>query len=147
MKDNFFLLDTNIMVYAFDSSERIKQRIASGIIEDVIRGKIKIALSVQNLAEFFFVATKKIEAPLSIEDAQKIIDRFVKLGSIQKICYTEKTLLSALELLKKHNLHIWDALLIATMLENGVYAIYTENEKDFGRVKQINVMNPFKKDS
>jgi predicted nucleic acid-binding protein len=30
------------------------------------------------------------------------------------------------------------------MKENGVYIIFTENEKDFKKIKGIKVINPFK---
>ncbi len=38
----------------------------------------------------------------------------------------------------------WDALIAETMLENGVSTIYTENEKDFKKMRGINAINPFK---
>ena len=41
--------------------------------------------------------------------------------------------------------NIWDTPIMETMKENNVYAIVTENEKDFKRIKGIKVINPFKK--
>jgi predicted nucleic acid-binding protein len=41
--------------------------------------------------------------------------------------------------------NFWDALIVATMEENSIDTIITENEKDFKKVKWIKTINPFKK--
>jgi predicted nucleic acid-binding protein len=38
---------------------------------------------------------------------------------------------------------IFDLFLAATMLDNGVHTIYTENVRDFKGLKGIEVINPF----
>ena len=40
--------------------------------------------------------------------------------------------------------HVFDVLLVATMLENGVDTLYTENTKDFSAFREIRAVNPFR---
>lgn len=58
------LVDTNILVYAFDPSDPAKHRIAAGWIIRLLR-EDRLTLSVQTLNEFYMVATHP-RKPLSI---------------------------------------------------------------------------------
>ena len=141
---DIILLDTNVLIYAFDSSEKIKHKIAAEILEKSLRGDLRIALSAQNLVEFFFVVTKKIETPLDLVDAENIIVKLSKFKGIEKVFYSSETIVKSMDILKMYQLSIWDSILIATMIENGIFIIYTEDEKGFNKVNNIKVVNPFK---
>ena len=54
-----FLLDTNIIVYAYDRSEIAKKKKAEELLGKCFDGLIELAISNQNLAEFVYVATRK----------------------------------------------------------------------------------------
>lgn len=72
------LIDTNALVYLYDMKSPIKAALAREVIErlDLTRtGR----LSVQNLAEFFRVATGNLDPPLSYEDAMTQISLFMRL--------------------------------------------------------------------
>ncbi len=140
MTDKKFLLDTNILVYAVDSTDRKKHEIAKEVIEDGFRGK-ELAVALQNLAEFFSVATQKIEHPLTAEEALETIQPLIELRDFKKISANEKTLLKAIEL--SAQIPFWDAMIVAAMLETGIHQIYTENTKDF-QIPGITAVNPFK---
>ena len=47
-------------------------------------------------------------------------------------------------LTEKYKMQFWDAMLAATMMENNVSTIYTEDEI-FGKIEGINAINPFNK--
>ena len=143
MNDNLFFLDTNILVYAFDNSEKRKQKIAAEILDKCFTGQKIYALSSQNLAEFFLVITDKIERPLTVEDAKNVIIKINNFKGIRKLSYNSDTVIKSILISERNNIKIWDSLLIATMLDNDIFNIYTENEKDFNRIKNINVVNPF----
>ncbi len=53
------LLDSNILIYAYDSSEKEKYKIAKNLLADCWKRKKIYALSVQNLSELFIITTKK----------------------------------------------------------------------------------------
>ena len=130
-------VDTNILIYCFDSSDTKKKNDAFLLIKKLISEKT-LCFSNQILAEFAIVSTKKLK--LDSETARKIIDDLFQAAHIYN--YTEKTILSALDISKKDNISFWDALIVATMLENKITIIYTENTKDFLKCKQISVINP-----
>jgi predicted nucleic acid-binding protein len=133
------LLDSNILVYAVDNTDRKKHEIAKEILEDGLRGQ-KIAISLQNLAEFFITSTRKIKNPLTPKEALETIQLLIELNDFKKISLKEQTLIKAIEL--SSQAPFWDAMIAATMLENGISQIYTENTKDF-QIPGITPINPF----
>ena len=60
----------------------------------------------------------------------------------QVLGYTAKTIIRAHEIRDEYKLHFWDALLSATMEENSVRTIITE-DAHFRNVPWITVQNPF----
>ena len=76
MRDKYFI-DTNILVYANDSSDKDKQRKAKKIVLDGIREE-SIAVSTQVLSEFLVTVTRKIKVTLSPEVAKKEIQLLKK---------------------------------------------------------------------
>ena len=141
MKDETFI-DTNILVYAFDESEKQKRAKAKKIVSDATTGEMNAVVSNQVLAEFFMVVTTKIEEPISAANAKIIVDGIIDSLHWKKINYTSKTVSKAIEASITEKNHFWDALIKETILENRVYAIITENTKDF-KSGQIKVINPF----
>ena len=141
MKDKIFF-DTSILVYAFTLEEKKKRRISKKLVEDVFRGKIKGIVSNQVLSELFFVLVEKKK--IRKEFAEIITNSFILSEKWKKINYTFETIEKAKRISIEHNLKFWDSLIVATMLENDVKQIYTENEKDFKKVKELKVLNPFK---
>ena len=71
MKDKYFL-DTNIIIYSFDSSEKDKQLIAKDLILHAL-GNQSACISYQVIQEFLNVALNKFIRPLSASDAQQYI--------------------------------------------------------------------------
>ena len=143
-KVDLSLVDTNILVYAYDQSEKKKHEIAKELLKKCFEGKIKYALSTQNLSEFFVEIIKKIEFPLSKRDVSEIIKEIIEFDNLIILDIKPNTIISAVEISNKHDMSYWDSLLAATMKENGITEIYTENEKDF-KLPWVKVVNPFKK--
>ena len=121
MKDDLFLVDSNILVYAHDTSDIAKNK-----------------KSVKLLGECWIY----IEFPVSFW--RKSESRFIlEFKNWIKITAKESTIIKAIELSEKYNTEYYDSLIAATMLENGISKIYTENVKDFIKIKEIGVINPF----
>lgn len=144
MKDELFF-DTNIIVYAYDKSEIDKQKICSELVEKVFKGEIIGAISNQVLGELFIGLTQKIEKPISIDDAEILIKGIIQSENWVKINYDVETIKTALITIKQKKVPFWDAVIAETMKENGIFKIYTENEKDFRKVHEIKTVNPLKK--
>ncbi len=137
------LIDTNILVYAYNDAESDKHKIAKGLLEKCWNKEVSYAISSQNIAEFFRIMTEKIQNPLDIGITEQIIKDIIKFSNWQVINYDENTILKAVSMHKQIKKNFWDLLIIATMIENGVFKIYTENIRDFSQFNNIHVINPF----
>ncbi len=136
-------IDTSIIVYAYDLSEKKKRAKCKILVESGFKGESQLVVSNQILAELFVVLTKKIENPISAEDAKTIVDGIVESDNWVKRDYNSDTVKGAiLRTSKIKNAHFWDALIAQTMLENQIHEIYTENVKDFRKFPGIKVINP-----
>lgn len=132
-------VDTNILVYAYDKDAGKKHLISKKIIEECITGARELYLSNQILAEFANVAANKLPNPPAKEEINSIIVKINKISNWKKINYSTKTVESALQ---ENGKDFWDKLIAATMKENNVFTIYTENTKDFKEMLGINAINP-----
>ena len=121
-------IDTNILVYAFDSAYPKKREICKKIIEDIFLGDKSGVVTNQILAEFSIVVTTKIEKPLSKKDAAAIVGSVLSSKSWKVLNYSGENILNALNSEEP----FWDALIIQTLKTNNIKRIVTENIKDFG---------------
>ncbi len=136
------LVDTNILIYSLQRTEQKKHEICSNIVSKLIDDK-SITLSIQNLAELSRVLYEKISPQIDPKTIKRQIYEFSNASKV--IYYKEQTLISALTVSEDYKIHFFDALIAATMEENGVVEIMTENQKDFSKIPWIKVINPFKK--
>jgi len=139
-----YLIDSNVLVYGYDQTDPQKHKIAQKLLEQCWKKTRIFAISSQNLAEFFVIVTKKIPHPLSLEEAEQIIADIIHFSHWHVLRYDEQTLLKAIGLYRKGGKHFWDAVIVATMLQNSIFHIYTENAKDFSVYDFINIINPFR---
>ena len=142
------LIDTNILVYARNTRSWFYDK-AKEIRDQANRGEIEGCISPQNLAEYYRVITdpRKIEKPLSVEEASRDIERYLRAMKIEKLTIDSNTISRAAEMARRYQIQgvkTFDLWLIATMLSNGVDTIITANEDDFKNFKEIRVINPFK---
>ena len=78
MSDEICLIDTNILVYAYDESEGKKHEICKRLIDECWRLREKYSISIQNLSEFYVVITKKVEKPVPMKTAKEIIGDIIE---------------------------------------------------------------------
>jgi len=135
------LVDSNILVYSIQRDAGKKHEISSTIIAELTASQ-RMCVSIQNLAEFSRIVLEKISPPLNPETASGHVADFSKFSSTLR--YNGKTILLAISISRQYRLHFFDALLAATMQENGIEEILTENVEDFSKIPWINAKNPFK---
>jgi predicted nucleic acid-binding protein len=135
------LVDTNILAYAFDTRDPGKRGRAAGLLARCWRDEENLAVSIQNLAEFSVVMTEKIENPVPRAVVSKFIAAVAAYDGWQVITYGPETILAAHDLGRRYSLHFWDALIAATMRENRISVIYTE-DAHFGKVPGLSAINP-----
>jgi predicted nucleic acid-binding protein len=142
MSDELALIDSNILSYVFDETETEKHKICNELVADCWKRKRDFSVSVQNLSEFYVVVTKKISNPIPAKIAKNFIELIIDFQGWHVITYDAQTIKSAIGISTKHGIHYRDALLAATMRENNVFSIYTENENDFKKIPWIKIINP-----
>ena len=133
------LVDTNVLVYAYAEISPNKQK-AVELLSDCFSGKTTLAISLQNIGEFCDVALRKYRLAHPI--VQRISNHILLCQTFVKVAYTGTTLVSAVALSAASKLEFWDATLLATMKENSIDTIYTEDE-GFNRVNGVKAINPF----
>ncbi len=138
------LIDTNILSYVFDSREQEKRQISHDLLAKCWKGEIQYAVSVQNLAEFAVIVTEKVANPVPSETVLAFIHTITAYDGWIKIGYSGKTIEEAIKIQSFHKIRFWDALIIATMKENGLSHIYSE-DRHLARVPSITVINPYER--
>ncbi len=137
------LIDTNLLVYAHHKKEGDKHAVCAQLLNTRIDEECLI-LSIQNLVEFSRVLGDKSFPSID----KNLIRQYVfDLSECSKVLfYNAHTIMDALTLSKEYKLHFFDALLAATMQENGIDTIYSENSADFKKIPWLTVINPFKEE-
>jgi len=111
------LVDTNILVYAYDADAGGKRTKAETII-DSLWDQSNGVLSTQVLAEFFITITRKVKQPLPLDNARQIIEDYRAAWDIFPT--TPDTVLLAIDGVDHHHLSFWDAMIWASAVINGV---------------------------
>ena len=116
-------LDTNILVYAFDSSDSAKQQMAKQLIADAATSATG-RLSTQVLGEFFH-ATVIRRRLLTAAEAARAIDAFQAAFAVAAI---EPALVTAaIAVHQRYQLRYWDSLIVATANRCGCTEIISED--------------------
>lgn len=134
------LIDTNVLVYLYDMGSPDKAAQARIVLDhlDLTRSG---RLSVQNLAEFFHVATRKIDPPLTREKAMIQISHFCRTWPIFDL--TTLIILEAVRGARDYSLAYYDAQIWATARLNQVSVIFSEDFQDGQVLEGVRFVNPF----
>ena len=137
MPDKVFL-DTNILIYVFSEDERIKQSKAVDIIEGLSGFCI---ISTQVINEFSNILLKKFKlTPGSVENAVLEIDNALPI-----VNFNFTTQIKALRLKERYKFQFYDALIVATALENGCNLLFSEDMQHNQVVEDVlRITDPFK---
>lgn len=131
-------LDTNVLVYAYDISDRPKQRVAQDLVRKAVAGGLVI--STQVLAEFAATLLHKLNPAPSSQDVIALLDA---LAPIRIIPPDHEIVRRAVEAKSAYGLHFYDGMIVAAAERAGCERIWSEdfnpNQKYFG----IAVANPF----
>jgi predicted nucleic acid-binding protein len=134
-----FLIDTNILVYAYDRSEYAKQSRAVAILRQMpISGAG--ALSTQVLAEFYNAVTRKLKEKLTPAEAYERLQNLEQSWPIINI--TGPIILEAARGVQQYQLSFWDALIWATAKLNQIPVILSEDFNVGSLIEGIRFVNP-----
>jgi predicted nucleic acid-binding protein len=132
-----FTLDTNLLVYAIDTTAGTRHQLARDIVERAAR--LDCWLTLQAVSEFYSVVTcKKMVPPL--DAAAQAVDW---LELFPCAAASEAAVRTALADAAAGRASYWDALLLATAGEAGCAVILTEDLADGEEISGVHIHNPF----
>ncbi len=131
-------LDTNVLVYAYDTSEPRKQQLAQGLVRRAFAGEI--VASSQVLVEFAATLLHKITPAAKPEDLTVLLDT---LGPIRLIAVDGDVVRRAVQARAQYGLHFYDGMIVASAERGGCQKIWSEDFNAGQTYFGIPVENPF----
>lgn len=139
MKDKIFV-DTNILMYAHDSSTGMKHERARMLLEQLWNDGGGV-LSTQVLQELCINLRRKCARPFSFEETRSLIEEYL---SWEIIVNTPESVLEALQIETRHQISFWDALIVHAAETAGAEILYSEDLSDGQIYGAVRVVNPLK---
>jgi len=127
--------DTNVLIYSLDAKDPRGRRAEQLLLEGGV-------VSVQVLNEFSDVARRKIR--MSWDDVRQAL-REIQFFCSEPVPITMDTHNRALIIAERHDIRIYDALILASALGTNCTTLYTEDLHD-GQVidGKLTIRNPFR---
>lgn len=135
MSDVF--LDTNVLAYAFDTSDQTKQERAMALMTECTDA----AISTQVMLEWFNVVTRRLAVPMPVARATELLQDWPRA---YRVVPTDPDLvIAAARLTTIAQLSLWDAMIIAAAVKSGCTTLYTEDLNAGQVIHGVTVVNPF----
>ena len=132
-------VDTNVLVYAHDSSDPRRHQIAAALVDDLWQSRDGV-LSTQVLTEFYAVVTRKFDPPMPRREARGLVDIYAAWPVVQ---VDPPLIVAASALEEKHSLSFWDALIIEAAQRAGADRLVSEDLQTGRRIAGLVIDNPF----
>ena len=132
-------IDTNVLVYRYDSRDPVKQLRAQELVKSGIENQTAV-VSAQVLGEFFTTVTRKIQIPLSTEEAQAAVDL---ISTLTVVALDLGLVRRAISTHRRYVISYWDALIVAAAESAGCTRILSEDLNHGQAYNGVLVVNPF----
>jgi predicted nucleic acid-binding protein len=130
--------DTNIFVYADDSSNPVRRQKAVALIEEYVQSN-SLIISLQVIQEYYAAATRKLHVDPELAQAKVELMAQMRVVRLQ-----ERDIISAIELHRLHKLSFWDAMVVHAARLGGARVLFSE-DLDHGRSwSGLTIVNPFR---
>jgi predicted nucleic acid-binding protein len=127
--------DTNILIYAFLEQDP-RRLVAKRLLAEGGR------ISVQVLNEFVAVTRRRFKTPWS--ELREIL-RLIHLVCGEAAPISQSTHERAVEIAQLHQLHIYDATILASAIESGCDTLHSEDIQHGQQIETVTIRNPFLK--
>jgi predicted nucleic acid-binding protein len=129
-------VDTNILAYDLDAGSPDKQRRAR---EALARPDHEFVISTQVLLELYVVLTRKLRPSLPDRAAAEVVSSLCRLPVVG----TDAALVQrAIALSTRHQLSVWDALIVTAAREAGCEELWTEDLSTGAELRGVRIVNP-----
>lgn len=132
-------VDSNLFVYAYDSSAGDKREASRDLIAGLWRTG-QGCLSVQVLQEVFVNLTRKIPKPLVPREAATLLEDLMAWTVHSP---GPRDVLSAVELHERADVSFWDAMILTSARSLGCETLVTEDLNPGQRYDGVLVVDPF----
>jgi len=134
-------IDTNVLVYAFDSSEPVKQAKAQSLIDDCVANSS--ATIVWQVVGEFLSCLRRWQGQKRISEAD-VESHLADLLSTFPIALPSLNVVrQSFDLSRRHSLSHWDSMLLAACIEAGIDTLYSEDLSNGVTYDSVRVVNPF----
>lgn len=130
-------LDTNILIYACDKADSIRQQRALDLIASPVDG----VLLCQVAGEFVAASRKLQRQGFGAPEAWARLSEL--LGVFRLVLPTPGVLDRARDLQLTHGVSFWDAMILGACAEAGVEVLYSEDVPGLATIPSLKVINPF----
>jgi predicted nucleic acid-binding protein len=132
-------VDTNVLLYAYDSGERAKQPIAKAVLEQLWTDRSG-AISTQVLQEFYYGATRKLGPPMSRARAREIVDIY---SAWPVVLLEPAVILAGTRIEEEHQVSFRDALVLEAARVAGADRLLTEDLQHGRVIEGVRIEHPF----
>jgi predicted nucleic acid-binding protein len=139
MSDSPTFIDTNVLVYAYDSDAGDKHQTAKLLVTELWQNRRGL-ISTQVLQEFYVTVTHKLPKPLSKQQAREVVQTYAA-WSVYRPTSGDVVAASALE--EHHKLSFWDAMIVVAAQMSGATKLLSEDMQHGRRLGQVTINNPF----
>jgi predicted nucleic acid-binding protein len=139
MSDRYFV-DTNILMYAHDTSAGTKHERAKTLVEKLWLGRSGV-VSTQVLQELSVSLRRKAGRPLDSRATREIVTDYL---SWHVVVNGGDSILAALDIEERYEISFWDALVVHAAQSAGVGALYSEDLSDGQTYGGVRVLNPLR---
>ncbi len=132
-------VDTNVLVYARDTSEPAKQARAADWIANLWASR-QGRLSTQVLQEFYVTVTRKLDPGMDLLEAREDVNNLL---AWRPIAMDPVLLQRAWDVQDRFELSFWDALIVAAAHFTGCRYLLSEDLNAGQELDDLRVVNPF----
>jgi predicted nucleic acid-binding protein len=130
-------VDTNVVVYAHDRMDPVKcERARALLVAHALDGSLTV--STQVLQETYAVLVRK-----ALVEPAKALFAVETLAASRVVGSNAGFVLDALRLAQRHQLSVWDALIVQAALAAGCATLFSEDLQAGQRFGNLEVVNPF----
>jgi predicted nucleic acid-binding protein len=137
------LVDTNVLLYAYDQGEPVKQSQAAAVLDRLASMRLGV-LTPQVLAEFFVNATRKLQRPLTVEQVYDRIQNYLLSWEILDL--SGSIILEAVRGVRTYQMAYWGAQIWASARLHQIPLIFTEDFNVGAVIEGVRFVNPFEED-
>lgn len=137
--DGRTFVDTNVLVYAHDTTARTKRNAAVALVEGLWESGHG-CVSIQVLQELFVNLTRKLPRPLGTDSAKDAVEDFARWAVHVPAA---EDVLAAIDLHERYRISFWDAMIVRSAAALGCETLLSEDLNAGQRYGGVLVVDPF----